>query len=176
MASVTYMNICVKIIYWFIFEELFRGPPLMSTAGFFYWTGVRLNSDLISADPSPQLQAVCWIISFILGSAIPQVQTIQGLVAASILLQFSYTFPPLMQFAFDVHADASHEDGVYSPTNGVQRKDTWRSASRWRRGIFGGGSKRVAWKMVNVVIFTAALATSGLGIWGSVSDRISRLL
>ena len=103
----------------------------------------------------------------------PQVQTIQGLIAASVLLQFSYTFPPLMQFAFDVHADASHEDGVYSATSGVQRKDTWKSPSRWRRGIFGGGGKRVAWKMMNVVIFTAALATSGLGIWGSVSDRRS---
>ena len=42
MASVTYMNICVKIIYWFLFEEVFRGPALMSTAGFFYWTGVGL--------------------------------------------------------------------------------------------------------------------------------------
>ncbi|ORX40321.1 transmembrane amino acid transporter protein-domain-containing protein [Kockovaella imperatae] len=158
MASVTYLNIGVKIIYWLLFEECFRGPPLMSTKGFFYWTA---------------LQAHCWILSFVIGTAIPQVQTIQALIGAAILLQFSYTFPPLMQFAFDVQADASKEDGVYSPVSGVQRYDSWWSASRWRRGLFGGGAKRVAYKWFNAVFFIAALATSGLGIWGSVETIIA---
>lgn len=41
MASVTYLNIAVKVVYWFIFEDLFRGPALMTRAGFIYWTIVR---------------------------------------------------------------------------------------------------------------------------------------
>ena len=40
MASVTYLNIAVKVLYWFIFGQLFRGPPLMSKMGFIYWTTV----------------------------------------------------------------------------------------------------------------------------------------
>lgn len=104
-----------------------------------------------------------------------------------------------MQLAYDVHADASRMDDVYSPeltlgagrgykagsvveggpgmgavgavgergTKGrVRRYDTWHSPARWRRGLLSG---RVWFKGVNLVYFLAALATSGLGIYGSVS-------
>lgn len=40
MASVTYLNIAVKVVYWWLFEDIWRGPPLMSRKGFFYWTAV----------------------------------------------------------------------------------------------------------------------------------------
>lgn len=182
MASTTYLNIAVKVVYWFLFEEVWRGPDLMSGRGFVYWA---------------ILQTCAWWISFIIGTAIPQVQTIQGLVAAAFLLQFSYSWPPLMQLAYDVHADASRMDDVYSPeltlgagrgykagsvveggpgmgavgavgergTKGrVRRYDTWHSPARWRRGLLSG---RVWFKGVNLVYFLAALATSGLGIYGS---------
>ena len=174
MASVTYLNIAVKIVYWLIFEQVWQGPPLMSRKGFFYWTGV--------SDPVPyltvrsavlisqtQLQTIGWAISFIIGTAIPQVQTIQGLIAAAILLNFSYTLPPIMQLSFDVQADASHGDGIYDPVTGVNRADSWHSAARWKRGFFTGGIGRVLFKFSNLLMFFAALATSGLGIWGSVS-------
>ena len=112
-----------------------------------------------------QLQCAMWAISFIIGTAIPQVQTIQGLIGAACLLQFSYSLPPAMQLAFDIHADASKADGVYVPGQGPKRMDSWRSWSRWRRGLFGG---RVWFKGINFVYFLAALATCGLGMWGSV--------
>ena len=102
----------------------------------------------------------------IIGTAIPQVQTIQALVGAAFLLQFSYTLPPIMQFAFDVQADASKGDGVYAPGVGPQRADTWKDWSRWKRGL---GTGRVVWKWANFVYFLASLATCALGIWGSVS-------
>lgn len=41
MASVTYLNIAVKVVYYFIFEDIFHGPDLMSKMGFVYWTLVR---------------------------------------------------------------------------------------------------------------------------------------
>ena len=40
MASVTYLNIAVKVVYWFIFEDLISGPDLMSKMGFVWWVVV----------------------------------------------------------------------------------------------------------------------------------------
>ena len=37
MASTTYLNIAVKVVYWFLFEEVWRGPELMSGKGAVYW-------------------------------------------------------------------------------------------------------------------------------------------
>lgn len=115
------------------------------------------------------MQTVAWAITFVIGTAIPQVQTIQGLIAAAILLNFSYTFPPLMQLWFDIQADGSREDGNFSPTSGPQRLDTWWQWTRIKRGVFGGGWRRVSFKGFNAIIALAALATCGLGMWGSVS-------
>ena len=70
-----------------------------------------------------------------------------------------------MQWLLDVRCDAADEDSPYVPGMAVQRKDTWASWARWRRGLFGG---RVWMKAINMLIFLAGLATCGLGIWGSV--------
>lgn len=75
-----------------------------------------------------------------------------------------------MQLAFDIHADASKADGLYTPEGGVRRVDTWRESSRWRRGLFTG---KVWFKGVNGVYFLAALATCGLGCWGSIETIIA---
>lgn len=176
MASVTYLNIAVKVVYWLLFEDVFHGPELMTWAGFVYWTIVSVNVVLLL---TRQLQCLSWAISFVsprvacpaqfqvIGTAIPQVQTIQALVGAAFLLQFSYTFPPLMQLSFDVQADASKQDGLYRPDTGPNRVDNWSEWSRWRRGLFTG---RIAFKSVNLIYLLASLATCALGIWGSVSS------
>lgn len=41
-----------------------------------------------------------WALAFIVGAAIPQVQTISGLVAAICIMQFTYTFPPALIFGY----------------------------------------------------------------------------
>jgi hypothetical protein len=51
---------------------MFKGPPLMSRAGRFIWSGMVL---------------LYWSLAFIVGAAIPQVQTISGLVAAVCIMQ-----------------------------------------------------------------------------------------
>lgn len=73
-----------------------------------------------------------------------------------------------MQLAFDIQADASKLDGLYIPGRGVQRFDSWGHASRWERGLYTG---KVGRKMLNLLYVLAALATCGLGIWGSVSSK-----
>lgn len=72
--------------------------------------------------------------AFIVGSAIPQVQTITGLIAAIAIMQFTYSFPPLLRLGYDVITDAMAADGAYVPGAGASgRVDTWRDMSRWKR-------------------------------------------
>jgi hypothetical protein len=95
-----------------------------------------------------------WALAFVIASAIPQVQTIAGLVAAICIMQFTYTFPPLLLVAYQMIKDAAIDDPG----------DTWKNWSRWRRGFFSG---KCYWKMLNIIIFMGALSMAGLGMYGS---------
>lgn len=115
----------------------------MSRRGRIYWTLMVL---------------VYWALAFIVGSAIPQVQTISGLVAAICIMQFTYTFPPLLWAGMQMRLDAAGVDGSADPG------DTWREWTRWRRALGTG-----AWhyKIFNLVLFLASLACACLGMYGS---------
>lgn len=74
------------------------------------------------------------MIAFVIGSAIPQVQTIIGLIASIAIMQFTYTFPPLLRFGYDVMTDAMVADQPFLPGKGVSgRVDGWHQWSRWKR-------------------------------------------
>ena len=102
-------------------------------------------------------------------------------------MQFTYTFPPILRFGYDVITDAMAADKPYVPGNGSHgRVDTWRQWSRWKRvrfhssffcspssvsflkiffldlkqGLFGG---RWYYKLFNVVLFFGGLVTACLG-------------
>ncbi|KAF8722745.1 hypothetical protein AX14_009564 [Amanita brunnescens Koide BX004] len=147
-----YANIAVKIIYITIVEDVLKAPRFMTSKGRFIWIGLVI---------------VYWTIAFIIGSAIPQVQSISGLVAAVGIMQFTYTFPPLLWFGYQVVTDAMIEDKEYRPGSGRKcRIDTWQDWSRWRRGLFGG---RWYFKMFNLTLGLASLATACLGMWAAGS-------
>ncbi|KAK2464847.1 hypothetical protein APHAL10511_003146 [Amanita phalloides] len=111
---------------------------------------------------------IYWSIAFVVGSAVPQIQTISGIIAAVAIMQFSYTFPPLLYFGYEVITDAMSEDGAHVPGNGGKgRVDTWRDLSRWKRGIFGGSWYSVLFKLFNLALGLAGLATACLGMWGA---------
>lgn len=95
-----------------------------------------------------------WALAFIVGSAIPQVQTISGLVAAICIMQFTYTFPPLLWAGFQMRLDAAVNDPG----------DSWWSASRWRRALFTG---KWHYKIFNLIMFLGALSMACLGMYGS---------
>lgn len=74
------------------------------------------------------------ITAFVVGSAIPQVQSISALIAAIAIMQFTYSFPPLLRLGYDVITDAMSADAQYVPGKGDSaRADTWSDWSRWRR-------------------------------------------
>jgi hypothetical protein len=88
-------------------------------------------------------------LAFVIGSAIPQIQTIFGLIAALAIMQFTYTFPPILRFGYDVITDAMAADAPYVPGQGARgRVDTWNQWSRWKRGLFSG---RWYFKLSNLI-------------------------
>ncbi|KAH9484608.1 N amino acid transport system protein [Psilocybe cubensis] len=150
IAAGLYGNIGIKVVYINIIEDWFKGPRLMTPKGRVIWT---------------ILVCIYWVLAFIVGSAIPQVQTITGLIAAIAIMQFTYSFPPLLRLGYDVITDAMVEDKAFVPGNGAAgRKDTWKDWSRWKRGLFSG---HVLFKLFNLIIALGGLAMACLGMWGA---------
>lgn len=69
-----------------------------------------------------------WSCAFVIGSAIPAVGALSGLVAAVCIFQFTYTFPPLFMLGYDIGVDAMAEDEPFT-TPGVRprRIDSWKN-------------------------------------------------
>lgn len=164
----------MKVLYQTVFEDVFHFPSIqVGHKGWLAWLVLNI---------------IMYPLVFVVAAAIPQLFTISALFAALFGLQFSYTFPPLLQLAYDMCADASRLDGVFVPGQPPQRYDTWMSFGRWRRGLFGGTLWSVMMKMTNcelafslcgvqlthfiVIYFLAGLALCGLAAWGSIETII----
>ncbi|KAF8591675.1 amino acid transporter-like protein [Ramaria rubella] len=156
IAAGLYGNIGLKVIYVNIVQDLFNGPPMISRKGRFVWVGLVLGY---------------WAFAFVIASAIPQFSNISGIVAAICILQFTYTFPPILYVGFTMQRDAIEGQPAYTPGADVStlRPDTWRSWSRWRRGF----AKRWYLNTFNTLMFLAALATAGLGAFSSIEGIIA---
>ena len=61
IAGGLYGNIGLKIVYVNVIEDFFKGPPLLSTRGRFAWSALVI---------------VFWWVGFVIGAAIPQIQTL----------------------------------------------------------------------------------------------------
>lgn len=156
IAGGLYGNIGLKIAYVNIVERFLKGPALLTTRGRWCWSALVL---------------VFWWVGFVIGSAIPQVQTLSGMVGAATNMQFTYSFPTGFTFLYLVQLDATSIDEPFTPGAASTRIDSWRQMSRWKRGFLGDGKNRrlllQAFKWTNFVLCMAALATAGLGIYGS---------
>ncbi|GJJ09210.1 hypothetical protein Clacol_003432 [Clathrus columnatus] len=156
IAAGLYGNIGLKVIYVNIVQDIFKGPPLISRGGRFIWVGLVL---------------AYWALAFVIASAVPQFSNISGLVAALCILQFTYTFPPILFVGFIMQRDAIQGQPEYTPGIEVSqiRPDTWYNFSRWWRGF-----KNLWWlNTFNFLIFLAALATAGLGAFSSIEGIIA---
>jgi hypothetical protein len=69
-----------------------------------------------------------------------------------------------LYFLYEVQHDAAIEDTKFTGYGSqIKAIDTWKSASRWKRGLFTG---RWYVKIISLVVFLASLACAGLGLWG----------
>ncbi|KAF9358195.1 hypothetical protein BGX26_002262 [Mortierella sp. AD094] len=150
ICAALYGNIGIKVAYVNSVEDWCKGPSLMSHKGHMIWIFMVV---------------IYWTLAYIIGSAVPQIENISSLIAAICIMQFSYTFPPLLRFGYDVLTDAMSEDAVFVPGQGTSgRIDSWKDKSRWIRGLFTG---RVWFKAVNVIIFLGFSAWACLGMWAT---------
>ena len=149
IAAGLYGNVGIKVLYSSVFQRFFKFPSLDSRFGVWIWAG---------------FVCVYWAIAFVFAAAIPNFSSLVSLIGAVCILQFSYTFPFIMQFVFDLQLGAMQGDGEYDHVNKVtHRVDSWRNFSRWWRGY------KAFWfrNTCHLILFLASAATAGLGIYAS---------
>lgn len=126
---------------------------------------------------------------FIIASAIPNVSSLVVLVGAVCILQFTYTFPPVLWCAYLVHTDVGFDyarlscektdpgnlqamegEAEWQPGMAINsnRIDTWKDMSRWKRGF----RKNLAFKLVLILAFFCSMALCGLGAYAGVEGII----
>ena len=106
---------------------------------------------------------IYWGLAMVVAGALPQIANLTSFVGAACILQFSYTFPPILKVGFNCHKDAMLPDEEFDPVTG-QAARVDRGWARWMRGY----RKRFFINTFDVVYFVCALATAGLGIYASV--------
>ncbi|KAJ5811580.1 hypothetical protein N7474_007881 [Penicillium riverlandense] len=148
IAALLYGNIGIKIFYSAVLRDVFHLPPLDHRLGKWLWVA---------------LVPIYWVLAWVVAAAIPQISNLTSFVGAACILQFSYTFPPLLRVGYSVQNDAILPGEVFDPHTGqALRVDSgWK---RWARGF----KKQFALNSFDVIYFLAALGTAGLGIWASV--------
>ncbi|SCZ92675.1 BZ3500_MvSof-1268-A1-R1_Chr5-2g08093 [Microbotryum saponariae] len=153
VAAGLYANVGLKVVYSNIVEGLFKGPSVMSRKGQMIWIPMLI---------------VWWTLAWVIGTGLPGLGALTGLVGAVAIFQFTYTFPPFLILGLTMGIDASLADEPFT-TPGVapKRIDSWSNFSRWKRGLLAGGNKRLLFKLFNIVFFIGALGTGGLGMWGT---------
>ena len=119
IAAVLYGNIGIKVLYINVFEDVFGCPPLTKKSGKLIWVA---------------LVPVYWVVAFVLAAAVPQLTSISNLISALFLLQFTYTFPPILYLGMFIKRDAIlQEERFDHATCRFHRHDNgWR---RWARGF-----------------------------------------
>lgn len=154
IAAALYGNIGIKVLYNNILVELFRAPPLTTKAGKFVWVG---------------LVPIFWAIAFVIASGIPDFSGLTGVVAAICILNFTYTFPPMLAVAYAVKRFALREGEGFDPRTGkIIKHDT--GIKRFMRGFMG---KRWYLNVFNILYMLGALCLSALGAYGSIVNLMA---
>jgi hypothetical protein len=148
IAACLYGNIGIKVIYNNIGTDLFKFPRLETKRGKWIWVA---------------FVPIYWILAFIIASAIPQVALFSAFVAALCILQFTYTFPPILMVGFKTQRDAILPDETFDPSTGaVQRKDY--GIKRWIRGY----KKELLWNLWDTIFFLGSCVTAVLGLYAAI--------
>lgn len=158
IAAGLYGNIGIKVLYNNIFIDIFKSPPLTTRRG-----------KIIYAILVP----IWWIIAFIIAAAIPDYFGFVSVMSASMLLNLTYTLPPLLALGFDCQKNAiraDHGEG-FDPTTGRVVRPQTGNVRRWMRGFWSGGPFQVAVNIWHAVYFLSSLAMCGLGMYAAVDGK-----
>jgi hypothetical protein len=158
IAAGLYGNIGIKVLYNNILIDLFNAPPLITTRGKVFYACIV---------------PIWWIIAFIIAAAIPDYFGFVSIMAASTLLNLTYTMPPFFALAFDIQKNSIEGNGFDPVTGLVTRSES--TVRRWVRGFFSGGLLQVATNIWHVIYFLASLSMCGLGMYAAVEGKLSLL-
>lgn len=159
IAGGLYGNIGIKVVYNNIFLDIFKAPPLTTRVG-----------KIMYATLCP----IWWIIAFVIAAAIPDYMGFVSVISASMLLNLTYSFPPLFALSFDVQKNAIRQGEGFDPSTGrVMRGDS--AIQRHIRGFFAGGMFQVGINIWHVLYFLASLSMCGLGMYAAVTGTYNSI-
>lgn len=94
------------------------------------------------------------------------------MVAAFCILQFTYTFPPLLATLFWVKKYALSDGEGFDPVTG---KTVYHDSGfkRFARGFTHMGTKRIIFGVFNFFYFFGALALAALGAYSAITGLMS---
>lgn len=101
--------------------------------------------------------------SFVICSAIPNITNFSALIASACVIQFTYTFPPILILGLAVQRDATLPGEGFNPATGETIRHD-HGMKRWIRGF----KKHVFLNLSNAVMFLGALTLCGLGMYASI--------
>lgn len=153
IGACLYSNIGIKVVYVNVLQELLHAPPLTTKTGKWLWIG---------------LVPAYWAVAFIFCSAIPQFSYISGLVGAVCILQFTYTFPPILMLGFDIKRHAILPSEAFNTITGTFTREDggWK---RWTRGFM----RNWHFNAFNIFFALGAATTAVLGIYSSIVSLIA---
>ena len=155
IAAGLYGNIGIKVLYNNILMDLFRAPPLNTKAGKILWAIIV---------------PIYWSVAFVVAASIPDFFGLVSVVAAFCIIQFCYSFTPLLALGYFMRRDSirkSEGEGFNPATGQVVRNDS--GVKRWARGFVSGPWYMNLW---NVIYLGGALATAGLGAYAAIQGMI----
>ncbi|OKL58244.1 hypothetical protein UA08_06772 [Talaromyces atroroseus] len=158
IAAALYGNIGIKVFYNNILLDFFKAPPITSKPGKIIYAA---------------LVPVWWIVAFVIAAAIPDYFGFVSVISASMLLNLTYTFPPLFALGYDIQRNAIRTEsgeGFNAATGQVVRETS--TVRRWIRGFFSGGILQISINIWHVIYFLASLAMCGLGMYSAIEGLI----
>ncbi|PQE23939.1 amino acid transporter protein [Rutstroemia sp. NJR-2017a WRK4] len=152
IAAGLYGNIGIKVLYNNIFMEFFKAPPLTTRRGKILWAGIV---------------PIYWSIAYIVAAAIPNFFGLSSLVAALCILQFTYTFPPMLYVGYCIKLGAQLPGEGFDPVTG-----TTTVMDGGLKRVLRGYRKRFIMNTWNVLYLGGALVTAGLGAYSAIEALI----
>lgn len=158
IAAGLYGNIGIKVFYNNILMDLFKCPPLTTKSGKIIWAIIV---------------PIYWSIAFIVAASIPAFFGLVSVVAAFCIIQFCYSFPPILAIGFFMKKNAIRADAGegFQPTTGqIVHEGTF--VSRHMRGFMSGGPLQVTMNSLNILYAGGALSVAGLGAYAAIQSLI----
>ncbi|OAP65406.1 hypothetical protein AYL99_01378 [Fonsecaea erecta] len=153
IAAGLYGNIGIKVLYNQVLQELFHAPPLTSKPGKYLFSAIV---------------PVYWSVAFIVAAAIPDYFGFVSVIAAFCIVQFSYSFPPIIHLAYTMQRNSMRPgEGFNEHTGQTTRSD--HGIKRLIKGFFADRWYINVWHIIHA---GGALATAGLGAYAAIEGMI----